>query len=139
MQCCTLVRRAVSSTSELDAFETATRGALGIENGAAGPLHGAAYVLFRHRVLRRLRGAEGGYIPGPFQAFLSSNLRVACAETEDGLEMRAEVLFPELPPELPPSPPRQGKRAREREDAPEPLQFELDDVTATCGAGGPRP
>ena len=159
MQRSTVARCAVTSPTDVDAFEQAVRQALHIEHGATSPLHGAAYVLLRHRVLRRLgwptgesreafRGGEE-----PFRAFAAPNLLVVCEAGADGeLTMRADVLYPELAP---------GKRPRGGEEE---LQFELEPpvckfspafvekvvsscacgltmpncVTATCGAGCPN-
>jgi hypothetical protein len=134
MQSCVLVRRRVSAPADVDVFEAATHRALGIQNGAAGPLHSSAYVLFRQRVIRRLRGAG----LAAFHTYVSGGLRVACAEAPgDALELRVEALFPELPP---PSPPARGKRGRREPE----LQFELEDVTiggedvTPSGAATPR-
>jgi hypothetical protein len=146
----TVARMAVASPADVDEFERAVAAALRIEHGAVGPFHGAAYVLLRHRVLRRLAAPTGEGRRGgeePFRAYATPSLLVACEAGPGGeLALRADVLYPELAPGDVEQP---GKRRREPEEE---LQFELEapvceidgdlaavaeDFTATCGGGRP--
>jgi hypothetical protein len=125
----TVARAAVASPADVDGFEQAVRAALRIEHGAVGPFHGAAYVLLRHRVLRRLAAPTGvAWRAGgePFQVYAAPNLLVACEAGPGGeIALRADVLYPELAPggDAP-----SGKRRRAAE-AEEELQFELEAPT----------